>query len=187
VTNLVLKKRHTEKGSILTFDVEKLKKTTKSYESETKIQVKLKEHSPDGYEGSDGFSEALTTSEENHDIEITNNQLDTTNISEENLNNNVNNTIEKNEDAADVPVKPSDPSELSVNLHNNTDKKDGHIVKDMIKPENSPTCSIKASPPSELQCYYCKQYLPSQSELIAHMDKESADAQPMFQREFYFG
>ncbi|MGA9151348.1 MAG: hypothetical protein WBZ36_12285 [Candidatus Nitrosopolaris sp.] len=53
-------------------------------------------------------------------------------------------------------------------------------TEDIIKPENSPTHPLEASPPSppspQFECYYCRQCLPSQSELIAHMDKESADA-----------
>jgi hypothetical protein len=40
-------------------NLEKLKKLAKSHESETKIQVKLIEQNPDGYDGSDGFSKAL--------------------------------------------------------------------------------------------------------------------------------
>jgi hypothetical protein len=46
-------------------------------------------------------------------------------------------------------------------------------TEDSIQPENSPTHLSEASPPSpQFECYYCKQRFPSQSELIAHMDKE---------------
>jgi hypothetical protein len=59
-------------------------------------------------------------------------------------------------------------------LENN---RDDQIVKekdDIIKPEKSHT--HPASPPSpEFECYYCKQCFPSNSERIAHMDKEAAD------------
>ncbi|MFY9870097.1 MAG: hypothetical protein WAK17_10295 [Candidatus Nitrosopolaris sp.] len=47
----------------------------------------------------------------------------------------------------------------------------------VIKTESGPTHPLEASPPSpQFQCYYCEQRFPGQSELIAHMDKESADA-----------
>ena len=47
----------------------------------------------------------------------------------------------------------------------------------IIKTENSPAHHLVASPPSpQFQCYYCEQRFLSQSDLIAHMDKESADA-----------
>jgi hypothetical protein len=46
-----------------------------------------------------------------------------------------------------------------------------------IKPENGPPQCIKTSALSqEFPCYYCEQRFPSQSELIAHMDKESENA-----------
>jgi hypothetical protein len=47
------------------------------------------------------------------------------------------------------------------------------------KPENSPAHTLEASPPSpQFECYFegCGQRFNSQSELIAHMDKESGDA-----------
>jgi hypothetical protein len=65
---------------------------------------------------------------------------------------------------------------------------DGQIVKetqdteDIIKPENSPTHPLEASTPSlpspQFECYFqgCGQRFTTESELIAHMDKESADA-----------
>lgn len=112
------KKRHTEKGSVLTFDLDKLKKIAKSYESETKIQVKLIEQDPDGYDGSDGFSKVLIIANEIPNAEITNNQCNMTDISEQKLKNNVNNTTEKHQDPSDVPFKPSDPSDPSANLDN---------------------------------------------------------------------
>jgi hypothetical protein len=62
------------------------------------------------------------------------------------------------------------------------DEKDGQIVNESqyiegkIKPENSSTHPLGATPPSLFQCYYCEQRFPSESELITHMDKESADA-----------
>ena len=47
----------------------------------------------------------------------------------------------------------------------------------VIKTENGPAHPLVASPPSpQFQCYYCEQRFLSQSDLIAHMDKESADA-----------
>jgi hypothetical protein len=101
ITNIICdkfgaKRKHTEKGSVLIFDLEKLEKVGKSYVLETKVQLKLTEANPDGYDGSDGFSKALTTSKENHNPEITNNDGYSINISERNLNDAVNNTMEKN-------------------------------------------------------------------------------------------
>lgn len=55
-------------------------------------------------------------------------------------------------------------------------------TEDIIKPENNPTHPLEASPPSPpstpFECYFggCGQRFNSQSELIVHMDKESADA-----------
>ncbi len=153
ITNIICdkfgaKKRHTDKGSVLTFDLQKLKKLTKSYESEIKIQVKLIVQNPDGYDGSDGFSTALFISKEKQNAEITNNQSNLTNISEQNLKNNVNNTTEKNQDSSDVPVKPSDPSDPSANL--GIDKKQDKEIQGTAinKPENNPTHPLEASPPS---------------------------------------
>jgi len=187
ITNIICdkfgaKKRHTDKGSVLTFDLEKLEKLTKSYESEIKIQVKLIEQNPDGYDGSDGFSKALLIPTENQNVEIANNQSNLTNISEKNHKNNVNNATEKIQGSSDVPVKPSDPSDPSANLDNDENKgidkkqdKEIHGMGATNKPE-SPS-STKASPPSpQFECPYCGQSFASQSELIAHMDKESEDA-----------
>ena len=196
ITNIICDKfgaikKHTEKGSVLTFDLEKLKKVAKSYASETKIQVKLVEQNPDGYDGSDGFSKVLTISKENHNAEITNNQVNTTDISEQNLKNNVNNMIERNEDPSGVPVKPSDPSDPSADLDNNLknkgngdEKQDRQIVNELqdtenlIKPENSPTHPPETSPSPQFECPFedCGQRFRSQTALIAHMDKESAEA-----------
>jgi hypothetical protein len=52
-------------------------------------------------------------------------------------------------------------------------------TEDTIKPENSPTHTLEASPPSpqfECRLQGCGKRFNSQSELIAHMDKESAEA-----------
>ena len=51
-------------------------------------------------------------------------------------------------------------------------------VKDAIKPEDTQAHPIEASPPSPFECYFqgSGQRFASQSELIAHMDKESAEA-----------
>ncbi|MGA9151592.1 MAG: hypothetical protein WBZ36_13525, partial [Candidatus Nitrosopolaris sp.] len=131
-----------------------------------------------------GNSKVLTISKENHIVEIANNELNMTDISQQNLNNNVNNTIEKNEDPSVVPLKPSDPSDPSADLDNN--HKNNGIEKkqdtDVAKPKNNPTHPVEASPPSppspQFECPFegCGQRFGSQSELIAHMDKESADA-----------
>lgn len=62
-------------------------------------------------------------------------------------------------------------------------KDDSQIAKQdmegIIKPENSPSCSAKAPPSSpQFECPFqgCRQRLSTKSELIAHMDKEAADA-----------
>jgi hypothetical protein len=176
-------RKHTEKGSVLIFDQEKLAKVSESYVLETKIQ--LTKDYPDGADGADGSRQAPVPSKENLDAEITNNEFNLTNISERNLKNNVNNTTDKNQDPSDVPVKPSDPSDPSANLDNNNideneDRQSVNEIQDTVavfKQENNPTCFIKASPSSpQFECYYCEQRFPSQSELIAHMDKESEDA-----------
>jgi hypothetical protein len=133
--------------------------------------VKLIEHSPDGYDGSDGFGKAFTTLEENHNVEITNKEENMPDISEQNLNNDVNNTMEKNEDATNVPAKPSDPSDPSVSLGNKG------MDEAINKPEGS--YSTKASTTSpQFECHFkgCGQRFNNQSELIGHMDKESAEA-----------
>jgi hypothetical protein len=55
---------------------------------------------------------------------------------------------------------------------------------DVIKTENTPTHPLEASPPyPQFQCYYCEQHFPSQSELIGHMDRESADAREKQRRD----
>jgi hypothetical protein len=68
------------------FDQEKFLKVSESY-TETKIQ--LTEDYPDG---ADGSRQAPVPSKENLDAEITNNQFNLTNISEQNLKDNVNNS-----------------------------------------------------------------------------------------------
>jgi hypothetical protein len=62
---------------------------------------------------------APTPTKENHDAEITKNEHDLIDISEPNLNSNVNNTMEKNENLSATPVEPSEPSEPSANLNSN--------------------------------------------------------------------
>jgi hypothetical protein len=65
-------------------------------------------------------------------------------------------------------VKKIDSSQL------HQDIQDTQVV---IKPENTSTHPLEASPPSpQFECPYCAQRFPNQSELIVHMDKESADA-----------
>jgi hypothetical protein len=70
---------------------------------------------PDGSDSSDGFSKTHTTSKENHNIEISNNSQNPTNIFEGNLDRLVNNTTEKIENPSTIPIKSSEPSEPSVN------------------------------------------------------------------------
>ncbi|MGC2572896.1 MAG: hypothetical protein WA364_15400 [Candidatus Nitrosopolaris sp.] len=55
---------------------------------------------------------------------------------------------------------------------------ESQYIEEKIKPENSPTHLQEASPLSpQFECYFqCGQGFTSQSELIAHMDKESDDA-----------
>jgi hypothetical protein len=58
------------------------------------------------------------------------------------------------------------------------------------KNENPSARRVEPSEPSDpsavtvYQCYYCEERFLSQSELIAHMDKESADARKKQQVEF---
>jgi fructosamine-3-kinase len=60
----------------------------------------------------------------------------------------------------------------STGLHQETQH-----ARNMIKKENELTHLREASHLSQqFHCYYCEQRFLSQSELIAHMDKESADA-----------
>ena len=55
-------------------------------------------------------------------------------------------------------------------------------IEDINKPENDPTHSLEASPPSppspKFECPFegCGKTFASESEHISHMDKESADA-----------
>jgi len=128
------------------------------------------------------ISKALTMANENHNTEITNNQEDLIDISEQNIKNNVNNITEKYQDLSHVPVKPSDPSDPSANNENKgIDKKqDSQIVNEIhgtaiSKPANS-SCSIKPFPQFECPFEGCGQSFPNQSDLISHMDKESEDA-----------
>jgi glutamate synthase domain-containing protein 1 len=114
-----------------------------------------------------------------HNAEITNNQGNVANNSEQNPKNNVNNIAERYQDLSDVPIKPSDPSDPSANLDNTgdkgTDKKQDKEMQGTAvinRPENKHSRSTKTS---TSKCPYCKQRFPSQSELIAHMDKESED------------
>jgi hypothetical protein len=48
--------------------------------------------------------------------------------------------------------------------------------EDIIMPENSPTDPLEAFHRPQFECCYCRQCLPSQNELVAHMDEESAAA-----------
>jgi hypothetical protein len=126
ITNVICdklgaQKKHKETGSVLIFDIDKLVKIGKTYELETHVQLKLLEgHKPDS---SDGFSKTLTTSKENHNIEITNNDGNRTNISEGNPDNHVNNTADKNENPSVIPIKSSEPSEPSAIKVNNENGK----------------------------------------------------------------
>lgn len=61
------------KGSVLIFNLEKLVKVGKSYDLETKIQLKLLEDAPDGPDASDGFNNTLTEHKEDRNTEVTNN------------------------------------------------------------------------------------------------------------------
>jgi hypothetical protein len=69
------------------------------------------------------FSKTLTTSKDNHNIEITNNDGNRTNISERNPDNHVNNTADKNENPSVIPIKSSEPSEPSAIKVNNENGK----------------------------------------------------------------
>jgi hypothetical protein len=144
ITNVICGalRKHTEKGSVLIFNLEKLVKVGKSYDLETKIQLKLLEDAPDDPDASDGFNNTPTETKENRNTEVTNNDGNSINIFERILNNDVNNTKEKNENPSVVPLKSSEPSDPSVNIDSN-DKNKSTITAniDVEGPFSCPHCS----------------------------------------------
>lgn len=118
ITNIICdklgaRKKHKEAGSVLIFDTDKLIRIGRSYDIETKIQLKLEDPThapdgPDGSDGSDGSDKSLTTPKENHNTEVTK-----ADVPEGNLNNNINNTTEKSKGPFIIRIKSSEPSELS--------------------------------------------------------------------------
>jgi hypothetical protein len=69
----------------------------------------------------------------------------------------------------DKGIEEKDSSQLHEEIQDTED----------AKTENSPTRTLEASPPSpQFKCPFegCGEHFTSQSELIAHMDKESAEA-----------
>ena len=147
ITNIICDKfgalrKHTEKGSVLIFNLEKLVKVGKSYDLETKIQLKLLEDAPDDPDASDGFNNTPTETKENRNTEVTNNDGNSINILERILNNDVNNTKEKNENPSVVPLKSSEPSDPSANIDSN-DKNKSTITAniDVEGPFSCPHCS----------------------------------------------
>jgi hypothetical protein len=99
-----------------------------------------------------------------------------------------NSLIEDNSDGSDTFLQDETRTQGSVlegMAENSKEKDNGQVANEIrasenvIKPENTSTRPLDASsttPSLQFQCYYCEQRFPSQSELIAHMDKESADA-----------
>jgi hypothetical protein len=104
-------KKHTENGSLLIFDQQKLLKVCDSY-TETKIQLT---ENPDDPDGSDGSRQTPAPSRENPDAEITMEAQNLTDISEKDSGTDVNITTGKIENPSAGRVEPSEPSEPSAN------------------------------------------------------------------------
>jgi hypothetical protein len=123
ITNVICdklgaQKVHKEVGSVLTFDIDKLAKIAKSYDLYIDIQLKLSDENSeaDGSDSSDDFSKTTATSNENDNTKIANVYQNSINISEGNPKNVVNNTREKDENPSVISVKPSEPSEPSAKV-----------------------------------------------------------------------
>jgi hypothetical protein len=108
-------KKHTDKGSVLIFDIDKLQKLGKSYDLEAKIQLKLVEDGggPDNPDSSDNIIRSPTIIKENADKEIINNRLNNVETFEANLTSDVNNTTLQNDKVSSTLIKSSELSELS--------------------------------------------------------------------------
>jgi hypothetical protein len=75
ITNIICDKfgaerKHSNSGSILIFDLEKLVKVGKVYDLETNIQTKVTEHKGDSGDGSDSYTEDMDSSKQNSDVEV---------------------------------------------------------------------------------------------------------------------
>ncbi len=104
--------RHKQKGNILVFDPEKLRKIGKSYDLETNIQLKIPtENRTERSECSEGFSEEKDSIKHNPNSEPTNKQNNFPKIIEEIYDNNSINASTKNEKLLGIAMKPSEPSE----------------------------------------------------------------------------
>ncbi len=101
-------------GNILIFDINKLAKIVKSYDTETNIQLKLpREEKTERSEGSEGFKEQEEVHGQNSNVELTNESNNSDKIFEEILDNNSNYITTKSEKLLGTAMESSDPSEPS--------------------------------------------------------------------------
>ena len=105
--------KHTRKGNVVIFNLDKLKKIQKSYESDTDIKIETREKNVlecEGSEGSEGFPEDATLSESRKLPE----NLDYSDNNEENSEDSTLNTIPEEPERLDAPFQmPSHPSHPS--------------------------------------------------------------------------
>ena len=100
--------------NILIFDINKLAKIVKSYDTETNIQLKLLTgEKTEGSEGSEGFWKDEDIVEQKSNIGLTNKQNNSHNLFERNPDNNPNNITTKSEKLLGTAMESSDPSEPS--------------------------------------------------------------------------
>lgn len=100
--------------NILIFDINKLAKIVKSYDTETNIQLKLlTEEKTEGSEGSEGFWKDEDIVEQKSNIGLTNKQNNSHNLFERNPDNNPNNITTKSEKLVGTTMESPYSSEPS--------------------------------------------------------------------------
>lgn len=129
ITNIICDKlgavkKHTERGSVLIFDPEKLMKIGAAYDIKTKIQLKLIEDDPDSSDGSDGSNGQADVFDTNENVNNANNIQQNKDNLDKIIINNENITIPNNAKESEHPIKPSEPSGSSAEPLPNTIEND---------------------------------------------------------------